>query len=73
MQEIYIGATKRRYNLKRNRVYTNRPESLIDGLKEKFPLIEQLFVPVKNVNAALEEMSKAGTPRNIAARQIEAA
>ena len=71
MQTIYIGANRKKYNLKRNRVYTNRPESLIQPLKEKFNLIDKLFVPVDDLNIALDEMQTKGTPRYLALRQIE--
>lgn len=73
MQTIYIGANKHKLNLHRNRVYYGNPETLINGLKEKIPLIGQLFVPVKEIDSALSEMRTKGTAKYIAARQVETA
>ena len=61
MQTIYIGESKRKYDLQRNRVYTERPEKLITELSAKYPLIKHLFVPITEIGKAQELLTKAGS------------
>ena len=60
---IYIGATINRGEVMPNQLFTTRPLELIERLKGKYPLIELLFVPVKEYSAAINEIHEAGSLR----------
>ena len=61
---IYIGATLGKDDgVMQNELFTARPTELIAALKEKFPLIDLLFVPVEELTAAKLEIASAGTAR----------
>ena len=66
---IYIGATLSKLDLVSGTIYTERPEPKIEEVKEKFPLIGLLFVPVEEYSAKFKEMQKAGTAINTAFKQ----
>lgn len=70
MPTIYIGRSVRLLNLKKNRVYKERPETLIKGLEEKYPLAGQLFVDVTELSKAQKEVEIEGSPRNLAYKSI---
>ena len=61
MQCIYIGASNRNYGLQQYTIYTTKPEGLIETLKEKFPLIEKLFVTIEEFAKTDEELKKPET------------
>ena len=74
MQTIYLGNTKKigDIDLKRNRVYTERPVEIIEELKKRgLKLADKIFVPVEEINSAQEELKKAASPIALAASQIK--
>ena len=73
MQTIYIGNSRKigDIDLRKNRVYTDRPAELIKNLEDAgFQLASQLFVPVDELNAAQTELQKPGTPIFLANKQV---
>lgn len=68
---IYIGARLNKGEVMPNELFNDRPTELIERLKEKFPLIELLFVPVTDYVEATAEVSTAGTSRNAAYLQTK--
>lgn len=69
-QVIYIGTGRKEYDLSQNKIYTEKPVELINNLKEKFPLIGQLFVPVAKLGEATKDLTKQGTPIFLANQQV---
>ncbi len=73
MQTIYLGPNRKvgDIDLKHNRIYTDRPEEIIEELKEKgFSLADKIFVAINDLNSAQEELAKPGTPIFVAAQQL---
>lgn len=63
-KKIYIGPNLSRGRLLQYQVYT---DGLPTHLKAEFaslPALERLFVPLSEMNEALEQVKKAGTPLN---------
>ena len=67
---VYIGLNNLRKGLKTYTVYKAKPEALIDSLKAEIPFIGRLFVPVAQLNQAMESVKKKGTPLNLAYREM---
>ena len=63
---VYIGVNNLKRGLKTYTVYKSKPEDLIEGLKAEMPFVGRLFVPVEQLNKAMEEVKKKGTPLNLA-------
>lgn len=68
---IYIGARLNKGEVLTNELFNDRPTELIERLKEKFPLIELLFVSVNDYVQAVSEVETAGTARNKAYLQTK--
>lgn len=69
---IYLGASLSKDDgVMQNELFTARPTDLITALKEKFPLIDCLFVPVTELTVAKLEIALAGTARNVAFLQTK--
>lgn len=68
---IYIGARLGKDGVLPNEIFTAKPVETIERLKEKYPLIELLFVPVTEYMTARAEMETAGTARNKAYQQTK--
>lgn len=60
---IYIGPRLNKGEVMTNELFTDKPAELIARLKEKYPLIELLFVPVDEYAAANAELKTAGSAR----------
>lgn len=60
---IYIGARLNRGEVMPNQLFTTRPIELIRRFKEKYPLIDLMFVPVEEYSIALKELHTAGSVR----------
>lgn len=58
---IYIGARLPKDGVMTNEIFTDKPVELIERLKEKYPLIGFLFVPVETYSEAVKERDTAGT------------
>lgn len=58
---IYIGGQLTKDGVMPNELFTDKPVELIERLKEKYPLIEFLFVPVETYSEAVKERDTAGT------------
>lgn len=69
--EIYLGASLGKDGVMQNELFIDRPIDLIAALKEKYPLIDSLFVPVTELTAAKIEIATAGTARNVAFLQTK--
>ena len=67
MQTIYLGQTTNKFSgveLKRNRIYTDRPTEIISKLKAAgVTLADKLFVPVDELNAAQDEFHNSASPK----------
>ena len=66
---IYIGHRLTKDGVLTNEIFTAKPTELIERLKEKYPLIELLFVPVNLYTTAKKEVETPGTARNKAYMQ----
>lgn len=60
---IYIGARLNKGEVMPNELFTEKPVELVERLKETYPLIELLFVPVSEYSKAFNEVNTAGTAR----------
>lgn len=69
-QYMYIGPNLLREGLQRFQVYKGGLPSSVDALKEKYPLIKQLFVKTENINIAMQAVQQDGTPAFLAYQQI---
>lgn len=67
---MYIGPNNLREGLQRYQVFKERPTERMADLKEKYPHIEQVFVPIVRLGAALEEVTKKGTLLHLAYHEI---
>ena len=68
---IYIGTTLKKDGVMQNEIFNDRPTELIERLKEKFPLIELLFVSADDYIDASAELVTAGSARFKALEQIK--
>lgn len=71
MNYIYIGASNHKYGLVQNALYRDKPEKLIEMLKENFSLIENLFVPIDDFIDAEKELTKTASLIGKAFRQTK--
>jgi len=67
---MYIGPNNLREGLQRYQVFKARPTERMTSLKEKYPHIELMFVPIVRLGAALEEVTKKGTLRSVAYNEV---
>lgn len=67
---MYIGPNRLREGLQRYQIFKGKPTQRIEGMKEKYPHIERLFVPVEKLGAALETVKRKGTPLSIAFDEV---
>lgn len=68
---IYIGPSQPREGIIHNELFTAEPSELITQLRQKYPLIGLLFVPVEELGAATKELNTAGTARARAYEQAK--
>lgn len=68
---IYIGPNILAEGLKKNTVYYGRPDDLIESLTGKYKNISRLFVGVENLNKAMVDIIKAGTPLYLAYAEVK--
>jgi len=68
---MYIGPTILRDGLKRGTVYKQKPEDLIAEASKKRKNIGRLFVPIKNLGKARQEIAQRGTPLFLANQEAE--
>ena len=61
MNTIYIGSSNKKYGLTQYTIYKEKPTKLIETLKEKFPLIERLFVSVIDFPELEKDLQKPET------------
>ena len=61
MPVIYIGASNRHLGLSQYTIYTEKPVSLIEVLKNKIPLIERLFISVDKFAEMEQDLNKPET------------
>lgn len=69
-QTIYIGPTVRGLGLIHSHIYSGKAK-LLDGVKEKFPSIERLIVPVTRLSEAEKNLQTKGTPEYLAFLEIK--
>lgn len=67
---VYIGPNLLADGLKKNTVFRGRPTDIIGRMAEKYSNISRLFVRVENLNKAMLDVEKAGTPLNLAYTEI---
>ncbi len=70
MSFIYIGPNRLRDGLRKYTIYQDNPKDIVESLKDKFSLVDRLFVAVDDLEAAVKEVNRKGTPRNRAFQQI---
>lgn len=61
---IYVGPTLKGYKLVKYQVFIGGYPTHLDAEFTKCPQIERLFVPVKDLVQAEQEIATAGTPLN---------
>ena len=69
-QHMYIGPSVRSLGLVSGRVYKGDYTVITAPLATKYPLINQLIVPIAKINEAKARLKQQGTAENIAAAQI---
>ena len=67
---MYVGKSITKAGLLRWQVFRGGKPAIIETLKEKYPLIEQLFVPIAEIDKAREAVVTKGTPLYLANQQI---
>ena len=75
MQTIYLGPTKKvgDIDLKKYRVYTERPTEIIEQLKKRgVKLAEKIFVPVENYSGEEVKLADKAAPIAVAYKNISA-
>ncbi len=73
MQTIYLGPTKKvgDIDLKKYRVYTERPEKIISDLKAQgIKLADKLFVDVENFSGEEVKLADKAAPIAVACNQL---
>lgn len=68
---IYIGPNRLKDGLKKFTIYRTRPNDLITKFKEKYQNIDWLFVSASDLTKAMDDVTKKGTPRNLAYVDLE--
>lgn len=69
-QTMYIGPSIRKLGLVSSSVYRGDASTIIEKLKETYPLIGTLFVEIKDITAAKARMDTQGSAEWLAAREI---
>ena len=67
---VYIGPNSLSDGLKRFTVYRGEPKALIEQASVKYKNIARLFVPVDELNAAMADVEKKGTPVYLAYNEL---
>ena len=67
---MYVGKSITKAGLLRFQVFRGGKPAIIETLKEKYPLIEQLFVPIAEIDKARAAVETKGTPLYLANQQI---
>ncbi len=67
---MYVGKSISKAGLLRWQVFLGGKPAVIETLKEKYPLIEQLFVPITEIDKARQAVATKGTPLYLANQQI---
>ena len=67
---MYIGANLPAAGLLRYQVFIGGKPPVVDNIKTKYPLIEQLFVPIKDIERARSQVKTKGTALYLANQQI---
>lgn len=67
---MYIGQSLLSAGLLKNQVFRGGKPAMLDSLKEKYPLIEQLFVPIARIDNAMAEVKTKGTVLYLANQQL---
>ena len=70
LQVMYVGPSVTSLGLVQNRVYLGDTDAVFAPLKEKYPLIMQLVVPVGDSVKARADVNTPGTACYMAAQQI---
>lgn len=70
MKTIYIGDSVVKEGLIKYTVYLDRPTDLIDRLKEKYSLIERLFISIDEFVEKQDEIEKKATLIDAARQQL---
>ena len=70
MKTIYIGNSVVKEGLIKYTVYLDRPTDLIDRLKEKYSLIERLFISIDEFVEKQDEIEKKATLIDAARQQL---
>jgi hypothetical protein len=68
-KKMYIGPDLSRGRLQHGQVYIGGLPTHLAAEFESLPALERLFVPLTEVDAAIKETQKAGTPLNKYYRQ----
>lgn len=70
--EIYIGPNLLPQGLKRFTIYKDGvPTGQLEGWRKAFPHIGRLFVPVRDMDRAVADSKRKGTPVYMAYQEIE--
>ena len=67
---MYVGKSITKAGLLRWQVFRGGKPAIVETLKEKYPLIEQLFVPIAEIDKARAAIETKGTPLYLANQQI---
>lgn len=67
---VYIGPNSLSDGLKRFTVYRGEPKALIEQASVKYKNIARLFVPVDELNTAMADVEKKGTPVYLAYNEL---
>ncbi len=65
---IYIGRSVGA--VMENQLFVRFPKRIVASLKNDYPLIDALFVPVTNLDSALDELKDPATKRYKAYKQV---
>lgn len=69
-QVMYVGPSVPRFGLVQNRVYIGDVDDVFAPVKEKYPLVMQLVVPVGDSVRARADVNTPGTACYMAVQQI---
>ncbi len=67
---MYVGPNRLKDGLRTNQVFIGMPDALISPLKEKYPGIGRLFLPIEDLGQT-GELSKVGSPLYLAFKELE--
>lgn len=67
---MYVGRSIIKAGLLRWQVFRGGKPTIVETLKAEYPLIEQLFVPLAEIDKARAAVETKGTPLYIANQQI---